>query len=162
MRSADIDAIDWKILAELQADASLTNVELARRVGISPPPCLRRVRVLEEAGYIRGYRALLDGAALGYPVVCFAFVQLISQAEGDLTAFAARVGAWRTVRECWTLSGDIDFLLKCVTADLSALQGFVQELTATANVRTVRTALALGQVKDEPIAPLAGTEHLAG
>lgn len=153
-RPVQLDAIDWKILAELQADGALTNVELARRVGLTPPPCLRRVHALEDAGLITGYRALLDAEALGHPVICFAFVQLASQAESDLAAFQARIAAWADVRECWTLSGDIDFLMKCVTADLHSLQVFVAELTAMPNVRNVRTALALGKVKDEGLVPI--------
>ncbi len=153
MRSK-LDDIDLAILRELQADGRMTNVELASRVGISPPPCLRRVRALEEAGLITGYRALLDEKKLGLEVVCFAFVHLASQAEADLAAFQARIRAWDAVRECWTLSGDIDFILKCVAPDLKAFQDFVGDLTALPNVRNVRTALALDRVKDEPIAPL--------
>ena len=83
---ARLDDIDWKILRELQGDGRMTNVELARRVGISAPPCLRRVRALEEAGFIKGYRALLDGKELGFEVTAFAMVHLSSQAEADLTA----------------------------------------------------------------------------
>ena len=150
---ARLDATDWRILKELQANGRITNVELARKVGISPPPCLRRVRALEEAGLIRGYHADLDERKLGFEVVCFAFVHLASQAEADLVAFQERMRAWPTVRECWTLSGDIDFSLKCVTPDLKAFQDFVSELTAMPNVRNVRTALALDRVKDEPIVP---------
>ncbi|PZU94075.1 MAG: ArsR family transcriptional regulator [Chelatococcus sp.] len=152
MRSK-LDDIDLRILRELQADGRITNVELASRIGISPPPCLRRVRALEEAGLITGYRAQLDEQKLGFDVVCFAFVHLASQTEGDLARFQARIRAWEPVRECWTLSGDIDFILKCVTADLKSFQDFVAELTALPNVRNVRTALALGRVKDEPIVP---------
>lgn len=159
LKPLELDAIDWKILGELQADGSLTNVELARRVGLTPPPCLRRVHALREAGFIRGYRALLDAPMLGYSVVCFAFVHLASQAETDLAAFAERIRLWPSIRECWTLSGDIDFLLKCVTKDLPSLQSLVADLTATPNVRNVRTALALGKLKDEglvPMGPAAG------
>jgi DNA-binding Lrp family transcriptional regulator len=155
-RSATLDAIDWKILGELQADGSLTNVELARRVGLTPPPCLRRVHVLRQTGYIEAYRAILDAPRLGYPVICFAFVHLASQAEGDLAAFQARIAGWLNVRECWTLSGDIDFLMKCVTEDLASLQAFVGELTALPNVRNVRTALALGKTKDVGLVPILG------
>lgn len=155
LRTVTLDAIDWKILGELQADGALTNVELARRVGLTPPPCLRRVHALQEAGYIEGYRAILDAPRLGYSVVCFAFVHLASQAESDLAAFQAEVARWKNVRECWTLSGDIDFLMKCVTEDLPSLQAFVSELTATPNVRNVRTALALGKVKDEGLVPIS-------
>lgn len=154
-RAMTLDDVDWKILAEVQRDGALTNVELARRVGLTPPPCLRRVHALQEAGYIEGYRAILDAGRLGYSVICFAFVHLASQAEGDLAAFQARVAGWPNVRECWTLSGDIDFLMKCVTEDLPSLQAFVTELTATPNVRNVRTALALGKVKDEGLVPMA-------
>lgn len=155
LRTVTLDAIDWKILGELQADGALTNVELARRVGLTPPPCLRRVHALQDAGYIEGYRAILDAPRLGYSVVCFAFVHLASQAESDLAAFQAEVAGWKNVRECWTLSGDIDFLMKCVTEDLPSLQAFVSELTATPNVRNVRTALALGKVKDEGLVPIS-------
>jgi len=150
-----LDETDLRILTELQADGRMTNVALAARVGISPPPCLRRVRALEEAGVIAGYRALLDEKKLGFELVSFAFVHLASQAEPDLAAFQARIRDWRPVRECWTLSGDIDFILKCVAPDLAAFQDFVAELTALPNVRNVRTALALGRVKDVPMVPLA-------
>lgn len=149
-----LDSIDLAILRELQADGSITNVELARRVGLSAPPCLRRVRALEESGVIRGYRALLDPKPLGLEVVCFAMVQLQSQKQSDLAAFQATIKEWATVRECWTLSGDIDFILKCVAPNLSAFQAFVGELTGLPNVRNVRTALSLEQVKDEPLVPM--------
>ncbi|MFO1149411.1 MAG: Lrp/AsnC family transcriptional regulator [Alsobacter sp.] len=149
-----LDETDLRILAELQADGRMTNVELAKRVGMSAPPCLRRVRALEEAGIIKGYRALVDEKALGYQIVCFAFVHLASQAEADLAAFQGRMRDWPAVRECWTLSGDIDFVLKCVTPDLRTFQALVADLTALPNVRTIRTAVALDRVKDEPIVPL--------
>src|SRR5881398_453944 len=102
--SSSLDAIDWKILKEMQDDGRITNVELARRVGISAPPCLRRVRALEEAGYIKGYRALLDEKLLGYEVTVFAMVHLTSQAEADLGEFERFVRAQPLVRECWMLS----------------------------------------------------------
>jgi DNA-binding Lrp family transcriptional regulator len=149
-----LDSIDWAILKELQADGSITNVELARRVGLSAPPCLRRVRALEGAGIIKGYRAMLNPQALGFEVVFFAMVQLATQGQTELAAFQARMRDWPTVRECWTLSGDIDFILKGVAPSLAAFQGFVADLTALPNVRNVRTALALDLVKDEPVVPL--------
>ena len=149
-----LDSIDWAILKELQADGSITNVELARRVGLSAPPCLRRVRALEEAGIIKAYRALLDPQALGFEIVCFAMVQLAAQGQAELAAFEERVRHWPIVRECWTLSGDIDFILKCVAPNLPAFQGFVLDLTALPNVRNVRTALTLNLVKDEPLVPI--------
>ena len=149
-----LDAIDRNILAELQADGRLTNVELARRVGISAPPCLRRVRALEEAGYIKGYRALLDEKLLGFEVVIFAMVHLSSQAEADLVAFERFVQAQPLVRECWMLSGEIDFILKCVAPDLKTVQSFVNELTAAPNVRNVKTSLTLRNSKDAAMVPL--------
>jgi len=151
---ARLDAVDWKILAELQADGRMTNVELAKRVGISAPPCLRRVRALEDTGVIKGYRTLLDGAALGYEITVFAMVNLTSQAGADLSAFENYVKAQPLVRECWMLSGDIDFVLKCVARDLRSFQAFVSELTAAPAVRNVKTALTLRLIKDEPIVPL--------
>jgi DNA-binding Lrp family transcriptional regulator len=150
-----LDAIDMKILAELQADGGITNVELARRVGISAPPCLRRVKALEEAGLIKGYRATLDARQLGFGVSCFAMVQLKSTTKAEIDAFLARIGAWDAVRESWTLSGDIDLMLKCVFPNLEAFQAFVSELTALPNLASVRTALALSKVKDEPLVPIS-------
>jgi len=149
-----LDAIDWKILKELQADGRMTNVELARRVGISAPPCLRRVRALEEAGFIKGYRALLDEKLLGFEVTVFAMVHLSSQAEADLTAFETFVRAQPIVRECWILSGDVDFILKCVAPNLSAFQAFVTELTGAPAVRNIRTSLVLRNAKDDAMVPL--------
>jgi DNA-binding Lrp family transcriptional regulator len=151
---ARLDAIDLKILTELQADGRMTNVELARRVGISAPPCLRRVRALEEAGYIRGYRALLDEKRLGYEVVAFAMVHLSSQADADLVAFETYVREQPLVRECWMLSGEIDFILKCVAPDLKTFQAFVNELTAAPHVRNVKTSLTLRNAKDAAMVPM--------
>jgi DNA-binding Lrp family transcriptional regulator len=148
------DALDRKILKELQDDGRISNVDLARRVGISPPPCLRRVRALEESGFITGYRALLDPKALGYEVTAFAMVHLASQAEADLAAFESFVRGQPLVRECWMLSGEIDFLLKCVTPSLAAFQSLVAELTAAPNVRNVKTSLTLRNSKDAAAVPL--------
>jgi DNA-binding Lrp family transcriptional regulator len=149
-----LDAIDWHILAELQADGRITNVELARRVGISAPPCLRRVRALEEAGYIKGYRGLLDEKLLGFEVAVFAMVHLSSQAETDLVAFEQFVRKQPLVRECWMLSGEIDFILKCVAPDLKTFQAFVTELTGAPHVRNVKTSLVLRMSKDAPNVPM--------
>ena len=120
-----LDPIDRKILAELQQDGRMTNVELARRVGISAPPCLRRVRSLEEDGYISGYHAKVNARALGFEVQVFAMVGLTSQAEADLTAFEALCRSWSLVRECHMLNGEVDFILKCVAPDLSTFQSFL-------------------------------------
>ena len=152
-----LDAIDRQILAALQADGRMTNVDLASRVKITAPPCLRRVRALEQAGYIRGYHAELDAKALGYGVTAFAFVGLSSQAEADLKAFEDEVRAWPQVRSCFMLSGEVDFVLRCVARDLGELQAFITEkLTAAKNVASVKTAPAIRQSKDEPGIPLDG------
>jgi len=153
-----LDAIDRKILRELQKNGRITNVELSKRVGISAPPCLRRVRALEQAGIIRGYRALLDEKKLGFEVTVFAMVHLVSQAETDLVAFEKRVRALPLVRETWMLSGEVDFILKCVAPDLPTFQKFVSELTAMPNVRNVKTALTLRQSKDEAAVPMEMVE----
>jgi DNA-binding Lrp family transcriptional regulator len=153
---ARLDAIDRQILRELQDDGRITNVELARRVGISAPPCLRRVRALENAGYITGYRALLDEKRLGYEVTIFAMVHLSSQAEADLKAFEDFVRKEPLVRECWMLSGEIDFILKCVARDLKTFQDFVNELTAAPHVRNVKTSLALRNSKSAANVPMEG------
>jgi len=155
MKKAVLDAIDWKILHELQENGRMTNVELSRRVGISAPPCLRRVRHLEEAGVIRGYRALLSAPLLGKEVVAFCQIGLHHQSEAELKAFAGLTRGWPIVRAAWMVSGDSDFLLHCVASDLAAFQSFVIEtLTSAPNVDTVRTALTIRQVKDEGLVAL--------
>ena len=149
-----LDAIDRRILKELQDDGRITNVELARRVGVSAPPCLRRMRALEQAGYVKGYRALLDEKLLGYEVTVFAMVHLTSQADADLKAFEDFVRAEPLVRECWMLSGEIDFILKCVASDLTTFQAFVARLTAAPHVLNVKTSLTLRNAKDEAMVPV--------
>ncbi|MEO1611179.1 MAG: Lrp/AsnC family transcriptional regulator [Pseudomonadota bacterium] len=154
MASGKIDAIDRRIMAELQADGRMTNVELSKRLGISAPPCLRRVRALEEEGLIRGYHADVDARALGFEVMVFAMVGLSSQAEADLVAFEAKAEAWPLVRECHMLNGEIDFLLKCVAPDLSTFQSFLTgQLTAAPNVASVKTSLVIRGAKAEPGVP---------
>jgi DNA-binding Lrp family transcriptional regulator len=149
-----LDAIDRDILRELQDDGRITNVELARRVGISAPPCLRRVRSLEQMGYIKSYRALLDEKALGCEVIAFAMVHLSSQAEADLRAFEAFVRREPLVRECWMLSGEIDFILKCVAPSLTRFQALVTALTAMPHVLNVKTSLTLRNSKDAAMVPV--------
>ena len=160
MAGAKLDPIDRRILAELQADGRMTNVELAKRVGISAPPCLRRVRTLEEAGYIRGYHADINPRELGFEVQVFAMVRLHSQAETDLSAFEARCRAWPLVRECHMLNGEIDFILKCVAPDLSTFQSFLTgDLTAAENVASVKTSLVIRGAKDLPGVPFEVLEE---
>ena len=121
MAGHKLDEIDRKILSELQADGRMTNVELARRVGISAPPCLRRVRTLEESGYVRGYHADVNPRELGFEVQVFAMVGLHSQAESDLSAFEQRCREWPLVRECHMLNGEIDFILGVFTVESNNL-----------------------------------------
>ena len=154
MAQSRLDPIDRRILTELQADGRMTNVELAKRVGISAPPCLRRVRTLEEAGYIKGYHADIDARELGFEVQVFAMVRLHSQAEADLSAFEGRCRAWPLVRECHMLNGEIDFILKCVAPDLSSFQSFLtEELLKANNVASVKTSLVIRCAKDQPGVP---------
>ncbi|AWB49774.1 AsnC family transcriptional regulator [Gemmobacter aquarius] len=154
MAGSKLDPIDRQILAELQADGRMTNVELASRVGISAPPCLRRVRTLEEAGFVRGYHADIDARELGFEVQVFAMVRLQSQAEADLAIFEQRCRQWSLVRECHMLNGEIDFILKCVAPDLSSFQSFLTgELLKAENVATVKTSLVIRCAKDEPGVP---------
>ena len=154
MAISKLDAIDRMILAELQADGRMTNVDLAKRVGILAPPCLRRVRTLEENGYIRGYFADVDARELGFEVQVFAMVGLQSQAEADLSAFEEKCQGWPLVRECHMLNGEADFILKCVAPDLSTFQNFLTEqLTSADNVASVKTSLVIRGAKDEPGVP---------
>lgn len=162
MAGLKLDQIDRKILEELQADGRMTNVELSRRVGISAPPCLRRVRSLEEIGLIEGYHANLDALALGFEVTVFAMVSLKSQAGSDLAEFEELCKGWPLVRECHMLYGEIDFLLKCVSPNLLTFQTFLtDQLTATDNVGNVRTSLQIRSAKIEPGVPFEFSEHLA-
>ena len=149
------DSLDRRILAELQGNGRMTNVELATRVGLTAPPCLRRVRALEERGAIAGYHAQLDADALGYAITVFAMVSLKSQAEPDLKAFEAHVATLEPVRECHMLNGEIDFILKIVARDLQSFQEFLtSKLTSAPNVSSVKTSLTIRTAKDEPGVPI--------
>lgn len=133
----------------------MTNVDLAKKAGISAPPCLRRVRALEEAGFVRGYHAMLDPQAMGYGVTVFANVKLISQAETDLKLFETLINSWPMVRECHMLAGETDFLLKIVAKDWDDYQRFLTEkLTAAPNVTSVKSSLAIRPAKEEPGVPI--------
>ena len=160
MPGSKLDPIDRRILAELQADGRMTNVELARRVGISAPPCLRRVRTLEEAGFIRGYHADIDPRALGFEVQVFVMVGLSSQAEADLSAFEQKCRDWPLVRECHMLNGEIDFILKIVATDLRAFQEILTTpLTPAPNVANVKTSLVIRDAKNDPAVPFEVLEE---
>ena len=156
MQRVKLDRIDRQILSDLQDEGRMTNVQLSRRAGISAPPCLRRVRALEDAGYIKGYHADLEPTVLGYSVSVFAHVGLNSQAETDLAAFEELVKQWPEVRECHMLAGETDFLLKVVAKDWDAYQKFVTEkLTAAPKVANVKSALAIRSAKNLPGVPVA-------
>tara|TARA_B110000003_G_scaffold119452_1_gene121909 strand:+ start:2197 stop:2697 length:501 start_codon:yes stop_codon:yes gene_type:complete len=160
MRISKLDKIDRKILSELQSDGRMTNVDLAKKVGISAPPCLRRVRSLEEGGYIKGYHAIIENSALGFQVKVFAMVGLVSQAESDLSAFEEKCNEWPLVRECHMLNGEVDFILKCVSPDLSTFQSFLtEELTAAENVASVKTSLVIRGSKEETGVPFEVVEE---
>lgn len=155
MRGSKLDKIDKKILQNLQADGRMSNVDLAKEVGISAPPCLRRVRALEEAGLIKSYHAKIDSSILGYSVVVFAMVRLESQAEKDLEKFEQAMVALPMVRECHMLAGDVDFILKIVAKDWDSYQEFLtNELTTAPNVVSVKSSLGIRSAKDEPGVPI--------
>ena len=155
MEQHKLDSIDLRILSELQANGRITNVELSRRAKITAPPCLRRMRALEKAGYIRGYHAELEPKHLGYEVSAFVFVGLSTQADADLKRFEEQVRSWPEVRECYMLSGEVDFLLKCVAKDLSSFQSFITNtLTVAKNVGSVKSSLVIHPSKREPGVPI--------
>ena len=155
-----LDNVDRQILHDLQDDGRITNVELAKRAGISAPPCLRRMRVLEDAGVIKGYHADIDADLLGYSVNVFAFVGLTSQAEADLQEFEEMVSAWPQVRECHMLMGETDFVLKIVAHDWDDFQKFLtSKLTPAPNVSHVKTALSIRSAKRLPGVPIDGLDE---
>ena len=152
---ANLDGIDRQLLAELQASGRITNVELAQRVGLTAPPCLRRVRSLEEEGVIRGYHADLDPSKLGFAITVFAMVSLKSQAEDALREFEAAMQNLPEVREVHMLNGEIDFILKIVSRDLQSFQEFLtSKLTPAPNVESVKTSLTIRTAKHDPGVPL--------
>lgn len=154
-RRAKLDKIDKKILQNLLKDGRMSNVDLAKDVGISAPPCLRRVRTLEEVGVIKSYHAKVDQAVLGYGVSVFAMVKLNSHAEKDLAIFEKQVASWPMVRECHMLAGEVDFMLKVVAKDWDAYQAFLtKDLTAAPNVISVKSLLGIRVSKDAPGVPI--------
>ena len=163
MRQVKLDKIDRKILRDLQENGRMTNVELSRRAGISAPPCLRRVRALEEANFIKGYHADVNHEALGYGVTVFAQVGLNSQAEGDLNAFEALVAEWTQERECYMLAAETDFLLKILATDWDAYNRFLTTaLTSAPNVSHVKSALAIRASKYAFGVPVPIDEEVEG
>ncbi len=154
MENVKLDRIDRKILRELQSDGRKTNVDIAKQVGISAPPCLRRLHTLEKEGYIRGYHADLAPEKMGYGLTAFVQIELINHNEEELAHFANLVRQWPQVRECHLLSGDIDFLLKVVTKDWEAFQRFLTlRVMAAPNVRRTKSAPTVRCVKYAPGVP---------
>ena len=154
-RRIKLDRIDRQILSDLQANGRMTNVELAERSGISAPPCLRRVRALEDAGFIKGYHADLNATALGYTISVFAHVGLNNQSEKALNEFEETIRNWPEVRECYMLAGDTDFLLKIVAKDWDNYQHFVtRKLTSAPHVGNVRSSLSIRTSKNQPGVPI--------
>ncbi len=155
MTVTNLDEIDRKLLAELQAEGRITNVELAERVGLTAPPCLRRVRALEDAGIIKSYHANVEPNMLGYAITVFAMVSLKSQAEDDLRLFEDHIKELPEVRECHMLNGEIDFILKIVSRDLQTFQEFLtSKLTPAPNVASVKTSLTIRTAKHQPGVPI--------
>ena len=152
---ANLDQIDRRLLSELQNEGRVTNVELANRVGLTAPPCLRRVRGLEESGVIKGYHAELDASKLGFAITVFALVSLKSQAEDSLRQFEDHMKDLPEVRECHMLNGEIDFILRVVSKDLQSFQEFLtSKLTPAPNVASVKTSLTIRTAKQLPGVPL--------
>jgi DNA-binding Lrp family transcriptional regulator len=151
----ELDAIDRKILAQLQSDARIANVALADAVGLSPAPCLRRVRALEESGVIRKHVSLVDPASVGLAVSVFVHVSLERQVEKALTKFEDAIRTRPEVMECYLMTGDADYLLRVVCADLGAYERFLLDhLTQIPGVASIRSSFALKQVKYSTALPV--------
>ena len=152
-----LDAIDWKILSFLQRDARTSNVELAKAVGLSPSPCLARVRALERAGYISRYVSLLDPLKVGLKVSVFIQVSLEKQIEPALGVFESAIRGRPEVMECYLMTGEADYLLRVVVPDLQALEHFILDfLTRVTGVGNIKSSFALKQVKYQTALPLPG------
>lgn len=154
MRRVKLDRIDLRILRDLQDNGRMTNVELAKRAGISAPPCLRRVRALEEGGFIRGYHADVAAEPLGYEVMFLALVGLDSQNDSVLRAFEQEVEGWPEVRECHMMRGPHDFALKLVARNTAHENELTQKLTAATHVSTVLTLQVIRSAIDRPGVPI--------
>jgi DNA-binding Lrp family transcriptional regulator len=150
-----LDDIDLRILSELQNDGRIRNNELADRVGLSPPSCRRRVRALRERGVVKTIRASLDERLLGYEVTSFVSIQLQSQSQATVQAFESSIAAIPLVQQCWRLSGEADFLLKCVALSVEGMHQQLLQFAAMPSVRNIRSLPVLGVAKDEPL-PIPG------
>jgi DNA-binding Lrp family transcriptional regulator len=151
-----LDKIDRHILSDLQEDGRMTNVDLAKRSGISAPPCLRRVRHLEEIGLIKSYHAVVDAAALGFPVTVFTSVKLTVTNDAEIQKFEESLAAWDRVREAYMMTGDNDYLLKIVARDWDDYQSFLTgQLMKSQNVASVKSSLSVKVTKLKPGVPIS-------
>ena len=151
----NLDTIDLRILAELQADGSLSNVELARRVHLSPSPCLARVKALESSGMISRYVALVNAQALGLGLNVFISISLKTQSREALAAFERRIAEHDEVMECYLMSGDSDYLIRVALPDIAALERFIlEQLTPIKGIEKIRSSFALKQVRYKTALPL--------
>lgn len=156
MPKSRLDAIDKKIVRTLQSDGKITIGELADRVGLSASPCARRVRLLEEAGIIKGYSAVIDQAKVGLPISAFASIKLERQNEDNLDRFAAAVSRWPEVVDCYLMTGQRDYLMRIVARDLESYERFLKEkLTRLDGVASIETSFALAQIKRSEALPIA-------
>ena len=148
MIKKELDGIDLKILRILQDEGRISNLDLSKKIGMSPPPTLRRVRDLEKNGFIDGFRAILDPSKLGYDLTAWIFISLKNQNEESLNSFEKLVWGWETIRECYMLNGDVDFILKSVSKNMSEFNDFLsQNITSNENVLSVKTAFAIKTTK---------------
>lgn len=150
-----IDEIDRKIIAAVQADGKITVNELAEKVGLSASPCARRVRLLEQAGVIKGYAAIIDQKKVGLPISAFASIKLERQREDALEHFSKAVARWPEVVDCYLMTGQRDYLLRVVVSDLEAYEQFLNDkLTRLDGVASIETSFALKQVKRSEVLPI--------
>ena len=148
MIKKELDGIDLKILRILQDEGRISNLDLSKKIGMSPPPTLRRVRDLEKNGFIDGFRANLDSSKLGYDLTAWIFISLKNQNEESLNSFEKLVWGWETIRECYMLNGEVDFILKSVSKNMFEFNDFLlQNITSNENVLSVKTAFAIKTTK---------------
>jgi len=148
MIKKELDGIDLKILRILQDEGRISNLDLSKKIGMSPPPTLRRVRDLEKNGFIDGFRANIDSSKLGYDLTAWIFISLKNQNEESLNAFEKLVWGWETIRECYMLNGEVDFILKSVSKNMAEFNEFLsQNITSNDNVLSVKTAFAIKATK---------------
>mgnify|MGYP003150245064 CR=1 FL=1 len=157
MPNQALDRIDYRILHYVQNDARMSNTDLADRIGLSPSPCLRRVKRLEQAGIIRRYVGIVDAAAVGLPISAFVNISLHSQDREGLEAFQSRVKTYAEVMECYLMTGTSDFLMRVVVPDLQSYERFTDKLTRIPGISNIQTSFALKPVVYKTELPLENT-----